>query len=251
MGVNNDRLVAGGNGPANRLDQLNRPTDVIIDRQNNDLIMADHGNRRVIRWSRQSNVPPEIIIDNIDSWGLTMHRDGTLYVSDDKKNEVRRWRRGEAQETVVVGGNGQGNELNQLNNLSFIFVDDDHTLYVSDWGNHRVMKWVKDAKEGIVVAGGNGQGDQLTQLSHPQGLVVDQYGQIYVADSENNRVVRWCEGENEGTILVGGHGQGQQPNRLNIPIGLSFDGEENLYVTDCRNHRIQKFERDLIGKTDQ
>lgn len=148
--------MAGGNGEGNRLDQLNQPSDVIIDRQNNDLIIADWGNRRVMRWSRHSNSPAQIIIPNIDCNRLAMHQDGSLYVSDYKKNEVRRWTKGKTHGTIVAGGNGKGNQLNQLNDPSFLFIDDDHTLYISDCGNHRVMKWVKDAKEGIVVAGGNG-----------------------------------------------------------------------------------------------
>ena len=76
---------------------------------------------------------------------------------------------------VVAGGNGQGNQLNQLNGPTYIFVDDDLSLYVSDCGNHRVMKWVKDAKEGVVVAGGNGQGNSLTQLSLPQCDVISDW----------------------------------------------------------------------------
>ena len=245
LDTNNGRIVAGGNGQGNGLHQLNQPTDVIIDRQNNDLIIADPGNRRVMRRSPHSNSPPQIIIDNIDCFGLAMHADGTLYVSDRVKNEVRQWKQGESHGTIVAGGNGEGNQLNQLNYPTFLFVDNDHTLYISDYDNNRVMKWIKDAKEGIVVAGGNGQGDRLTQLSHPQKVIVDQFGQIYVADTSNHRVMRWCEGEKEGTIVVGGNGQGQDKNQLNNPVGLSFDSEGNLYVADSKNDRIEKFERDL------
>ena len=243
--ASNSRVVAGGDGKRNRSDQLNLPVDVIIDRQNNDLIIADQGNRRVIRCSRHSDTPSQIIISDIDCSRLAMHEDGSLYVSDRKKNEVQRWKKGETCGTIVAGGNGEGNQLNQLNYPTFLFVDDDHTLYISDRDNNRVMKWIKDAKEGIVVAGGNGQGDRLTQLSYPQKVIVDQFGQIYVADTRNHRVMRWCEGEKEGTIVVGGNGQGQDKNQFSGPVGLSFDGEGNLYVADCENDRIEKFERDL------
>ena len=242
---NNGRIVAGGYGRGNQLNQLNQPSDVIIDRQNNDLIIADWGNRRVIRWSRHSNSPSQIIIDNVDCARLAMHKDGTLYVSDYKKNEVRRVKREAKHGALVAGGNGQGHQLNQLKDPSFLFVDDDHTLYISDSGNHRVMKWMQDAQEGIVVSGGNGGGDQLTQLASPMGVIVDQFGQIYVADEGNHRVMRWREGEKQGTIVVGGNGPGQGKNQLKGPFGLSFDSEENLYVSDCTNHRIEKFERDF------
>ena len=157
VNATNGRIVAGGNGQGNQNNQLNEPTDVIIDRENNSLIIADCGNRRVMRWSRQTTSHGQIIIEDIDCWGLAMHKDGSLYVSDCEKNEVRRWKKGETNGTIVAGGNGQGNLLNQFNIPTFVFVDDDQTLYVSDFFNHRVMKWVKDGKEGIVVAGGNGQ----------------------------------------------------------------------------------------------
>ena len=243
--TNKGRIVAGGNGKGNRLDQLNEPTDVIIDRQNNHLIVADGGNRRVMRWARHSNSPPQIIISDMDCSRLAMHGDGTLYVSDWKKNEVRRWKRGETQGTVVAGGNGHGNQLNQLSSPSFLFIDNDHTLYISDFGNHRVMKWLENTKEGIVVAGGNGKGDRLTQLSSPLGVTVDHFDRIYVADCDNNRIMQWCEGKKEGTVVVGGNGQGQEKNQLSCPGGLSFDKEGNLYVADRWNDRIEKFERKL------
>ncbi|CAF5193164.1 unnamed protein product, partial [Rotaria sp. Silwood1] len=101
---------------------------------------------------------------------------GSLYVTDVGKNEVRRYRRGESQGTVVAGGNGSGNRLDQLYYPQYVFVDRDHSVYVSEWGNHRVMKWMEGAKQGIVVAGGQGKGNDLTQLSSPEGVVVDQLG---------------------------------------------------------------------------
>ena len=236
------RIVAGGNGRGDQIHQLNRPVDVIIDRKTNSLIVADYGNRRVMRWSRQNNTHGEVIISDIDCSRLTMDKNGSLYVSDYKKNEVRRWKRGEKDKgTIVAGENGEGHQLNQLNFPTFIFVDEDESLYVSDSDNHRVMKWVKDGREGVVVAGGNSKGDSWRQLSDPEGVLVDRLGHIYVGDCRNDRVMRWCEGVKEGTLVVGGNGSGQQSNQLNRPVGLSFDRQGNLYVSDCWNHRIQKF----------
>ena len=240
----NGRIVAGGNGKGNRAEQLNGPSHMIIDRQNNCFIIADYGNRRVIRWPRQTQSSGQIIISDIDCARLAMHKDGTLYVSDYKKNEVRRWREGEKQGTVVAGGSGQGNRLEQFNCPVSIFVDDDHTLYISDLNNHRVMKWRRDAKEGLIVAGGNGRGNHVKQLNIPQDVIVDQSGQIYVVDGGNDRVMRWREEASEGIIVIGGTGRGQQPNQLNSPVGSLFDSDGNLYISDWGNHRIQKFDTD-------
>ena len=96
-------------------------------------------------------------------WGLTMDNNGDLYVSDEEKHEVRRWRIGDKRGTVVAGGNGQDDHLNQFNWPTSIFVGEVYSVYVSDCENHRVMKWVKGAKEGIIVAGGQGKGNDLSQ----------------------------------------------------------------------------------------
>ncbi|CAF1224513.1 unnamed protein product [Adineta steineri] len=235
------QIFVGENKQGNRMDQLNYPTDVIINQQNRSVIIADRWNRRVIQWVNQNQ---QILIDNIDCYGLAIDKYGFLYASNGVKNEVRRWKMGEYENegTIVAGGNGKGNRLNQLNHPTDIFVDEDQSVYVSDQNNHRVIKWGKDAKEGRIVAGGNGQGKNLNQLSLPHGVIVDDLGQIYVTDSHNHRIMRWCEGKEEGEVVVGGNGKGNQSNQLNLPSGLSFDDEGNLYVPDYLNHRIQKFE---------
>ncbi|CAF1524537.1 unnamed protein product, partial [Adineta steineri] len=227
------QVIAGGNGKGYQIDQLNEPTDVIYDQQNHSIIIADYGNRRVIQ-------NQQALIENIGCWGLATDKNGFLYVSDWRKNEVRRWKMGEYNEGITVaGGHGKGYQLNQLSTPSFMFIDEDSSLYISDRDNHRVMKWRKDAREGKMVAGGNGQGGNLNQLSSPQGVIVDRLGQIYVIDRGNHRIMRWCEGKEEGEIIVGGNGQ---ENQFHYPSGLSFDDEGNLYVADHSNHRIQKLE---------
>ncbi|CAM4835196.1 unnamed protein product, partial [Rotaria magnacalcarata] len=144
----NGQVVAGGKGAGNELRQLNYPTDVLIDKETDSLIICDQRNERVVRWSRLSGTTQgEILIDNIACFGLAMGDQRYLYVSDTGKDEVRRYQLGEKNSTLVAGGNGQGDGLNQLNWPVYLFVDRDHSVYVSDNYNHRVMKWNKDAKE--------------------------------------------------------------------------------------------------------
>ena len=85
-----------------------------------------------------------------------MDNDGYLYVSDSEKHEVRRWKVGEKDGTLVAGGNGRGNRFDQLNKPLNILVDEDQSVYVCDHGNYRVMKWLKGTREGSVVAGRTG-----------------------------------------------------------------------------------------------
>ncbi len=244
-GAKMGQVVAGGNGRGNRTDQLYEPTDVIVDKKTDSLIICDEDNRRVVRWSRRNATKGQIIISNIACYSLTMDNNGDLYVSDAGKNEVRRWKIGETNGTIVAGGNGNGSQLNQFNYPTYLFVDEDHSVYVSDRKNHRVMKWVKGAKEGIVVAGGQGEGNSLTQLYYPRGVIVDHEGNLYVADCGNERIMCWSKGSKEGRVIVGGNGQGQQPNQFYYPNSLSFDRQGHLYVGDAWNHRVQKFEIDM------
>ncbi|CAF3629193.1 unnamed protein product [Rotaria sp. Silwood1] len=243
-GTTSGRIVAGGNGGGSHSDQLWGPTSVIIDKQRDSLLISDYRNKRVVRWPRQNGTHGETIISNIGCCGLTMDNDGFLYIADYDKDEVRRYQVGDNQGTVIAGGHGQGNGLNQLSNPRYVVVDGDHSLYVSDYNNHRVMKWMKGEKQGIVVAGGQGHGNSLAQLSNPCGIVVDQSGTVYVADNGNHRIMRWSPGDTQGSVFVGGNGPGSQSNQLSYPIGLSFDRDGNLYVSDQKNHRVQKFNID-------
>ncbi|CAM4873896.1 unnamed protein product [Rotaria socialis] len=240
-GVTAGRVVAGGKGGGNRTDQLSYPVHVIIDRGRNNLIISDYINKRIVRWSRENGTGGEVIISNVGCWGLALDDVGFIYIADYDKHEVRRYRMGENQGTIVAGGNGAGTGLNQLNHPRYVFVDEDHSIYVSDEINHRVMKWIEGAKQGIIVAGGEGSGNSLTQLSNPYGVFVDHSGTVYVADGSNHRIVRWYRGATQGEVIVGGHGPGNQSNQLNTPFGLSFDREGNIYVSEHSNHRVQKF----------
>ncbi|CAF2222398.1 unnamed protein product, partial [Rotaria magnacalcarata] len=69
----NGQFVAGGNGQGEGLHQLNRPTDVLIDKETDSLIICDRNNQRVVRWSRRSGTTQgEILIGNIQCFGLAM-----------------------------------------------------------------------------------------------------------------------------------------------------------------------------------
>ena len=104
-GATSGQVVAGGNGQGNGAHQLSYPTDVIVDKERDSLIICDNSNARVVRWPRRNGTSGETIISNIDCVGLTMDENGSLYVVDSGKHEVRRYRIEESQGTVVAGGN--------------------------------------------------------------------------------------------------------------------------------------------------
>ena len=188
MGASNGKVITGGQG--NRRDQFQFPIDVLIEKETNNLFICDRHNRRVLRWSRLAGTTQgEVIVHNITCIGLAIDHQRFLYVSDTERDEVRRYTIEGNDGTVVAGGNGEGNQLNQLSVPAYLFVDQAQAVYVSDWNNHRVIKWSRRTNQGIVVAGGQGQGVALNQLSSAAGLFVDTFGTIYVVDAQNDRVM--------------------------------------------------------------
>ena len=135
----------------------------------------------------------------------------------------------------MAGGNGQGNEINQLYNPWGLYVDDDQTVYVADQWNHRIMEWKSGATSGQVVAGGNGQGNGPHQLSHPYDVIVDkERDSLIICDNPNRRVVRWARqnGTSGETIIS------------NIScVGLTMDENGSLYVTDFGNGEVRRYRR--------
>ncbi|CAF4235574.1 unnamed protein product [Rotaria socialis] len=215
-GYAHGQIVAGGNDKGIRLDQLNEPSDVLVDKETDSVIICDRWKLRVVRWSRHNGTKQgEILIDNIDSYGLTMDDQRYLYVSDYRKFEVRRYGLGDKNGILVAGGNGGGIDLGQLKFPS--------------------------AKEGIVVTGGHDAGNASTQLSYPKGIFVDMLGTVYVADNWSHRVMRWPSGAKQGDVIAGGNGYGLEANQFAYPVGLSFDRNGNLYVVDQFNRRVQRF----------
>ncbi|CAF0994015.1 unnamed protein product [Rotaria sordida] len=106
-GTTDGTVVAGGNGAH----QLNQPLDVIINRESDSLIINEWRNRRVVRWPRRNGTCGETVISNISCFGLTMDNNRSFYVVDLQEHEVRRYKIGDTQGTVVADGNGAGNRL--------------------------------------------------------------------------------------------------------------------------------------------
>ena len=73
--------------------------------------------------------------------GLIVDQLGQIYVADNWNHQIMRWCEGDTQGSIVVGGNGKGNQRNQLNYPVSLSFDDEGNLYVADHWNHRIQKF--------------------------------------------------------------------------------------------------------------
>ncbi|CAF1470565.1 unnamed protein product, partial [Adineta steineri] len=221
FGGNNGEIVAGGNGQGSAIHQLNHPKDVILDKDKKNIVICDHGNFRVIQWSLQNSHDQQILIYPILCWGLAIDNNGDLYISDWRKHQVKRWKQGDKEGTVVAGGNEKGNRFNQLDQPTSIFVDEYHSVYIADYMNNRVMKWIKNATEGILVAPGQDADKNPNSLIHPIGMIVDHIGNIYMSDVRNSQITRWSPGTIEGVPVVGEKKDESKPMEISYLYDLS------------------------------
>ena len=173
--------------------------------------------------------------------GLTMDKEGNLYVIDQTNNRVLKYAPGATTGVVVGGGNGYGSAADQFALPTRIALDEIGNIYVTDAFNSRVQKWIPGATEGITVAGGNGYGNSADQLMFPAGIAIARNGDIYVSDYEANCVKKFTRGSKTGVIVAGGNGNGDAANQLSYPFGVTLDSAGNLFIADSYNHRIQKW----------
>jgi DNA-binding beta-propeller fold protein YncE len=70
---------------------------------------------------------------------------GTVYVVDQGNARIMRWVKGATKGSVIVGGNGNGGQSNQLNVPFGLSFDRHGNLYVVDYVNNRVQKFNIDS----------------------------------------------------------------------------------------------------------
>ncbi|CAF1441247.1 unnamed protein product [Rotaria magnacalcarata] len=118
------QVVAGDYTEGNGLNSSQNPSDVLIVKETDSPIICDQYNKRVVQLSlRDDTTEREIILDNIDCYGLAMSDHRFLYVSDNVKHGVRRYLLGHKNGMLVTGGREEGDRLYQLSESTFIFVD--------------------------------------------------------------------------------------------------------------------------------
>ncbi|CAF1278660.1 unnamed protein product [Adineta steineri] len=142
-------VVAGGNEQGNKLNQLNRPTFIFVDKDR-FIYVPDFNNHRVMKWKKGAKEGTTVAGGNGKGanlnqlhypQGVVVNDLGQIYVADSGNDRVMRWYEGVEEGEVVVGGNGQGYQLNQLFLPKGLSFDNEEHLYVADYLNHRIQKF--------------------------------------------------------------------------------------------------------------
>lgn len=131
--------VAGGQGFGSNDSQLDGARSVYAYSGNN-FIVLDTGNQRMQRFNRSASTPTigVTIMTNLPVSCRDMFVESvtnTIYVSDMHNHRVLRLPNG----TIIAGGNGVGNQSNQLYYPAGLFVTPSGVLYVADSYNHRIQ----------------------------------------------------------------------------------------------------------------
>jgi len=169
-------------------------------------------------------------------------------VCDNGNDRIMRYTEGNNTAGVLVaGGNGRGNNTNQLNSPMAIYFDSlSNSLIIANKGAHNIVRWqIGDNKWTLIAGNLNASiGNSPSSFSGPYGLTVDPIGNLYVADTFNRRVQFFPAGHIEGRTIAGITGVfGSNATLLYVPYSVALDNQLNLYVVDNASNRVQKFLR--------
>jgi sugar lactone lactonase YvrE len=196
------------NGPATSA-MFNNPLGIAMD-ATGTIYVADSGNnliRKIVPGGTVSTLagsgkvgsangaPAEASFNH--PTGLAVDSNGTLYVSDEENQLIRKITPEGEVSTLAgsegVAGNRDGPATIALFNLpAGIAVDSHGTLYVADMGNHLIRVIRPDS--GVTTLAGSGKkgsndGSKANaSFKYPQGVAVDRDGKVFVADTGNSLI---------------------------------------------------------------
>ncbi|CAF1258045.1 unnamed protein product [Adineta ricciae] len=238
------------------LNSLNYPLHILLDSDNN-MYITEYINSRILFWPNNASSGKMIAGTGISGnasnqlytpFGMSRDmNDGTVYVADTSNNRIMRYLYNASSGTVVAGGNGNGNNISQLNfPTSVYFESSSNSLVIVNYNGNNILRWkIGDSGWTLVAGSINGtRGSTSTLLSSPIKTTFDPMGNMYVADLLNHRIQLFLSGEANGTTIAGVTAMsGNDATHLNTPYGVALDNQLNLYVADSGNQRIQKFLR--------
>ncbi len=238
----NDRIcrISSDGTTCNELDlnglELSDPCDVAVE-DNSIVYVADLRNNRVIARAPDGSVR---VVGDSAHWiptGLTVDRQGNLYVADNAEGAI--WRL-EPDDTLTLlagtGVNGYSGDSGpasaaQLNYPFGLAIDHTGNLYIADMSNDRIRKialdltafdLTPDSLISTIVGADEGE------LYLPYDVAVDQKGTIYVADTYHKRILQLDSGSG---ATLSGTPPTSDDSSLDYPVTVKVSDWKNPVVT--------------------
>ena len=194
-------------------------------------------------------------------YGLTLDKDGNLYVSETHNHKIRKIT-SSGIVTTFAGSGTQGyvdgiGTMASFNGAGGMTVDDQGNIYAADFFNHVIRKI--DSEGTVTTFAGSGTAGfeegtgSLASFNRPLDVEIDQNGNLFVADTENHSIRKITP---EGVVSTfAGMGSTGMTNgtrtsaSFNRPVGLDIDTNGNIYVVDSENNIIRKINADGVVST--
>ncbi|MFH1687614.1 MAG: NHL repeat-containing protein [bacterium] len=218
----------GGSGFGSNL--LNQPTFVTVDNFLN-LIVADQGNRRLVRFDLGLNYVEDISFDDDDPErrmqtpsGVAISEYGELWVADRGNDRIAVMDNTAVFDRFVGDFGYSGGQLSQPEKILW---DHSGNLLVCDAGNGRLVRY--DAY-------GNHQSDvDIDGLEYPIAAA-GRRGQLWVLDGAGGRLA--CVEVDGAVVLQVGPALIGETQPLRQPSDITFLSDGRLVISDTGNSRL-------------
>ena len=162
-----------------------------------------------------------------------------LYCSMEDSHEVVKIsvRNSSSDWTRTAGGNGEGEQPNQLKKPHGIFVDAGLNLFVADSGNNRIQMFQNDMNNGTTVVGGTE--NKIVQLVQPTLIAFDSDSRMFIVQKGNCCIVR-VDSEGFQCILQKSDSSRQPSITFADPTGFAFDSHGNMFLIN--QEKIHQFQ---------
>ncbi|CAF4543732.1 unnamed protein product [Rotaria sp. Silwood1] len=183
-------VVAGTTSSGTGNNQLDTPTDMVLD-DNLNLYVVDSNNKRVMKWIPNSTTGI-VVISNLNSdmvvgIQFASNSKNEFYLSDERNNRVYLWEAGVSAANITLS-QVNSSTRNTLSQPHGITIDSYYNLYVADSGNDRVVLYCANSRVGIPVVGETGT---TPVLSQPMDVAFDSDFNLYVA-LHDSKVVKYA-----------------------------------------------------------
>ena len=254
--------------------ELNGPTGIAVDNAG-DIYIADQSNNRVREVIAATGVIMTVAGNGAQGFSgdggaatsaamysptdLALDGAGSLYISDNANNRIRKVVISTGVITTVAGngtagfaGDGAAATSAALNQPAGLAFDTSGNLYIADVTNNRIRKILiatgvitTYAGNGIAGFAGDAGAATSAELNTPARVMLDSAGNLFIADQANNRIRKVAAGTittvaGDSTAGYSGDGGPATSAQFNAPLGIAVDNAGTLYVSDFHNNVIRK-----------